>query len=152
MHLQHRANIVDLWSVSCTFSSCSAAPPSSVSSPPPICSGFFAAVSTLRGFWVGFWDAGFLTGSSFPFPFLPFFPLSFSSLVEPADYRRKAIILFNVWVSRTEWIRPAVTSDSSSDGALYSTHSSVGFTHPEQLHHQLPVLFVLVFVLLLDLF
>lgn len=95
---------VDLWSVSCTFSSCSAAPPSSVSSPPPICSSFFAAVTTLRGFWVGFWEAGFLTGSSFPFPFLPFFPLSFSSLVEPADYRRKAIILLNVWVSRTEWI------------------------------------------------
>lgn len=75
-----------------TFSSRSAAPPSSsfcpVSSFPPAPgspSGFFFVASAWPGFGAGFRGGFFLLGSSLPFPFFPFFPFSFSSLVGPAD-------------------------------------------------------------------
>ena len=67
---------------SLTLSSGSAGSPGSS---PSAHTSILTGGAATRGFW-----GPLLTGSSFPF--LPFFPFSFSSLAEPADYRRPKVV------------------------------------------------------------
>lgn len=129
----HRTNMSDPSDVSRTFSSASS-PVTSTTSPPPVSSGFLAGASTLRGFWMGFWVAAFLTGSSFPFPFFPFFPLSFSSLAEPADWTRKGLKCYCVRVGMALYsargggtLTPSSCSISSLSSSSWSLYFSLIF-------------------------